>query len=85
LNTVQAASSTSFKTESKVLSFVSSLFVGQQKSLLLSLPHSSGGISAADIKKTGLSFFIALTKFFTKPSFIWSGGKNTNAASTKGL
>jgi hypothetical protein len=37
--------------------------VGQQKSLLLSLPLSSGGISAADIKKTGPSFFIALTKF----------------------
>jgi hypothetical protein len=58
--------------------------VGQQKSFLLSLPHSSGGISAADIKKTGPSFFIALTKLFTKPSFVLSGGKNTFAASTKG-
>jgi hypothetical protein len=78
--------------------------VGQQKSLLFFLPHSSGGISAADTKKRlsfedgclcthrrenlksylGLSFFIALTKFFTKPSFIRSIGKNTFAASTKG-
>jgi hypothetical protein len=49
--------------------------VGQQKSFLLSLPHSSGGISAADVKKTGPSFFTALIKFFTKPSFIRSGGK----------
>jgi hypothetical protein len=48
------------------------------------LPHSSGGISAADIKKTGPSFFIALKKCFTKPIFIWHSSKNTFAASTKG-
>jgi hypothetical protein len=40
--------------------------VGQQKFLLLSLPYSSGGISAADMKKTGPSFIIALTIFLLK-------------------
>jgi hypothetical protein len=84
LNAVQAASSTSFKIEPKVLSFVSFLVCGPTKTHSLSLSHSSGGISAADIKKIRLSLFIALTKFFTKPSFIWRGGKNTFAASTKG-
>jgi hypothetical protein len=35
-------------------------------------------------KKAGPSFFIALTKYFAKASFMWSGSKNTFAASTKG-
>jgi hypothetical protein len=51
LNSVQAASSTSFKSESNI--FKVPLFMGQQKSFLLSLPHSSGGISVADTKTQG--------------------------------
>jgi hypothetical protein len=68
LNVVQAASSTSFKRESK----------GK-------FPHLWANKNpCCRYKKKGPSFFIGLTQFFTEPSFIWSGCKNTFAASTKG-
>jgi hypothetical protein len=42
------------------------------------------GISAADIKNRAILLHSS-DKFFTKPSFICTGGKNTFAESTKVL